>query len=137
MPQFEAAPGVTVTTEHNAVVVTLPADTNIDHATARAINREYMEIIRANDITGALTILEPGASFDSPGFQQVEDAAVAGYSLGIERWAVVTDDVTAAGPFSDHVIGIETAVFETKHAALNWLATNTQPPATDSPDAHE
>lgn len=124
MSQFEAAPGVTVSAEQNAVVVTLPAGTDIDDKTARAINRQYMDIIRSDDITGALTILEPEASLSSPGFKHLEDAAAAGYFLGVQRWAVVTNDLTDAEPFSDHVLGIKTSVFETKQAALTWLASD-------------
>ncbi|WP_232703544.1 hypothetical protein [Halobacterium wangiae] len=122
MSEFEAAPGVTVTVEQNAVVVTLPSGVNIDRQAARAINQEFMHTIRSEDITGALTILEPGVSLSNPGFKHVEDAAVAGYSLGVQRWAVVTDNFSDADSFPDHVIGIETGVFETKQAALNWLA---------------
>jgi len=122
MPPFSAASGVSVEVEGNAVVVTLPEGITIDPSAARAINDEYLKRIRSDAITGALTVLEDGVTLSERAFEAIGDAAAAGCALGLDRWAVVGADRTDADLFSDRVVGLETRIFESKTAAITWLA---------------
>lgn len=122
MPGFKAdASGIEVTTEENAVVVTIPSGAELDEEEAKAVNEEYMSRVQNDHVTGALTVLKSENPLSGRVFEQVKEAAAAGADHGISRWAIVVDERVKGMAFSSQIDEIETKLFENKRPALNWL----------------
>lgn len=120
--------GARVAVRGDTLVVTIPDDVTVDFSTAKDINREYVDLLRTNDLEGCLTVLRSSDGVEDGAVEEIRRAGAAAVALGISRWAVV-DEGDSRSALLDQIEGIETREFETVEDALAW--TNGHHDASD------
>ncbi|MFB6073284.1 MAG: hypothetical protein ABEJ88_09990 [Halobacterium sp.] len=120
MTPFDAPEGVDAHVTGSTLVVTIAAGASLDRADARRVNRGFVHELAERDLTGCLTVLRDDDPLRSAAFEEVERAAAAAVSQGVERWAVVVGESAPGAAFADHLEGIETRVFGDVEDALAW-----------------
>lgn len=120
--------GVRLDVRGDTLVVTIPDGVTVDFPTAKDINREYMELLRTEELEGCLTVLRSEEGVVDEAVEEVRRAGAAAVALGISRWAVV-DESTSHSQMLEQIEGVETREFEDVDEALAW--TNGHSEAAD------
>ena len=112
-----------VRVEGETVVVELPPGVELDRETGERINEEFAAAIGRPRTRYQLTLLEVDDPLGSGLFDEVKRGAELAASNGITHWAIVVEETVKGMAFESQIDGIDTAVFESRGEAEEWVGS--------------
>lgn len=110
-----------LTCEDDTVTVELPADLKLDEEMGTAINEEFIEAVKRDEVSSVLTVLRVEDPLSSGVFSAVQQAGDTAVNSGVTQWAIVVEQQVKGMAFQSQLSDIDTKVFETEAAAREFL----------------
>lgn len=110
-----------VRVEDGTVIVDLPPRLEMDEQTGVQINEAFSTAVGRPEATRVLTLLRVEDPMGSGLFEEVKKGGNLAVEGGITRWAIVVERKIKGMAFEGHLEGLETALFEKRAEAEEWL----------------